>query len=223
MALDLDSLNTNKKSVIRFSEKKEKTLAPFERAEEPKIKERTPSLLSMEDLNRFDDEESFLDFSNVTDEIRENGPLPTMGEKTKPPTILEKAEVADKKWAKVESKTEKILKVNTEKTRRRRVEDIRCTQGIQKINSVSFQENPSRLDYTALRGDNKVMLNLIIEHVTDEAPYWIVGTEELTRKCSMNESTLKTVIQRLKKKGFINVKRGVGERLFTVNPTILSF
>ena len=94
---------------------------------------------------------------------------------------------------------------------------------LRKISSVSFHENPSRLDYTALRGDNKVMLNLIIEHVTDEAPYWIVGTEELTRKCSMNESTLKTVIQRLKKKGFINVKRGVGERLFTVNPTILSF
>lgn len=188
-----------------------------------KKKTKLSSLLSMEDLNRFDDEESFLDFSNVTDEIREHGPLPTIGEKTKPLSEAEKAEVADTKWAKVEEKTEKILKVNTEKTRRRRVEDIRCTQGIQKISSVSFPKNPSRLDYTALRGDNKMMLNLIIEHINDESPYWIVGTEELTRKCFMNESTLKTVIQRLKKKGFINVKRGVGERLFTVNPSILSF
>lgn len=188
-----------------------------------KKKTKLSSLLSMEDLNRFDDEESFLDFSNVTDEIRENGPLPTVGEKTRPLTTPEKAVDADKKWEKVEFKTEKILKVNTEKTRRRRVEDIKCTQGIQKINSVSFSGNPSRLDYTALRGDNKVMLNLIIEHITDELPYWMVGTEELSRKSLMNESTLKTVIQRLKKKGFINVKRGVGERLITVNPSILSF
>ena len=188
-----------------------------------KKKTKLSSLLSMEDLNRFDDEESFLDFSNVTDEIRENGPLPTVGEKTRSLTTPEKAVDADKKWEKVEFKTEKILKVNTEKTRRRRVEDIKCTQGIQKINSVSFSGNPSRLDYTALRGDNKVMLNLIIEHITDELPYWMVGTEELSRKSLMNESTLKTVIQRLKKKGFINVKRGVGERLITVNPSILSF
>jgi len=188
-----------------------------------KKKSKLSSLLSMEDLNRFDDEESFLDFSNVTDEIRENGPLPTVGEKTKPLTISDKAESAEKKWAKVEAKTEKILKVNTEKTRRRRVEDIRCTHGIQKISSVSFAANPSRLDYTALRGDNKEMLNLVIEHITDEVPFWMVGTEELSRKCLMNESTLKTVIQRLKKKGFINVKRGVGERLFTINPSILTF
>jgi hypothetical protein len=188
-----------------------------------KKKGKLSSLLSMEDLNRFDDEESFLDFSNVTNEIRENGPLPTVGEKTKPFTSSEKAESAEKKWAKVEDKTEKILKVNTEKTRRRRVEDIKCTQGIQKISSVSFLASPSRLDYTALRGDNKEMLNLIIKHITDEDPYWMVGTEELSRKCLMNESTLKTVIQRLKKKGFINVKRGVSERLFTVNPSILTF
>lgn len=152
-------------------------------------------------------------------EVQKND-LPLLGKKTIPQNATDKAE---QKWAKVEKKTEKILKVNTEKTRRRRVEDIRCTQGIQKISSVLFTANPSRLDYTALRGDNKVMLNLIIEHITDESPYWMVGTEELSRKCLMNESTLKTVIQRLKKKGFINVKRGVGERLFTVNPTILSF
>lgn len=184
-----------------------------------KRKNELESLLSYDDLYRYEEGESFIDDSLVTDRIKKDG-LPPIGLKTKPKTSVEKAE---KRWEKVEEKTEKILKVNIEKTRRRRIEDIKCTQSIQKISSVSFPATPSRLDYMALRGDNKVMLNLIIEHITDETPYWLVGTEELSRKSLMNEATLKTVLQRLKKKGFINVKRGVGERLFTVNPSILTF
>lgn len=184
------------------------------------IEKESQAVIHCDKTSLFVEERDLTDkFSTPNQEPQKND-LPLVGKKTIPQDASAKA---DKKWAKVEAKTENILKVNTEKTRRRRVEDIKCTQGIQKISSVSFTENPSRLDYTALRGDNKVMLNLIIEHITDEFPYWMVGTDELSRKSLMNESTLKTVIQRLKKKGFINVKRGVGERLITVNPSILSF
>lgn len=184
------------------------------------IEKESQSVIHCDTASLFIEEGAISDKFSTPNQEPQKTDLSLAVKKTIPQDVSIKA---SKKWAKVEAKTENILKVNTEKIRRRRVEDIRCTQGIQKVSSVPFLKNPSRLDYTALRGDNKVMLNLIIEHITDELPYWMVGTEELSRKSLMNESTLKTVIQRLKKKGFINVKRGVGERLITVNPSILSF
>lgn len=195
-----------------------------------KKKTKLSSLLSMEDLNRFDDEESFLDFSNVTDEIREHGPLPTVGEKTKPPTNLEKAEAADKKWAKVESKTEKLL-IRAEKKNARGIADsyVEHSPDVAEtyVKRSLIKRRASYVEFLCMKGIKKQILLSIQEKAFQENGEWlsILDTDDIEKRTGSKANIIRDAIYRMKEEGWFEIIHSSysGSRILKIFPEHFKF
>ena len=195
-----------------------------------KKKTKLSSLLSMEDLNRFDDEESFLDFSNVTDEIREHGPLPTVGEKTKPLTSSEKAEVADKKWAKVESKTEKLL-VKAEKRNARSIAEayVNHSQDVaeQYVKRSLIKRRASYIEFLCMKGIKKQILLSVKEKAFQENGEWlsILDTDDIEKRTGSKANIIRDAIYRMKEEGWFEIIHSSysGSRILKIFPEHFKF
>lgn len=190
-----------------------------------KKKTKLSSLLSMEDLNRFDDEESFLDFSNVTDEIREHGPLPTVGEKTKPLTSLEKAEDADKKWAKIESKTEKLL-VKAEKRNAKNVAEayVNHSQHVAEtyVKRSLIKRRASYIEFLCMKGIKKQILLSVQEKAFQENGEWlsILDTDDIEKRTGSKANIIRDAIYRMKEEGWFEIIHSSysGSRILKIFP-----
>jgi DNA-directed RNA polymerase specialized sigma54-like protein len=207
MALDLNSLNTNKKSVIRFSEKKERTLAPFERA-----KEETPEL----------QKEESLDSSLTTNEEI----LQPIGTKTKPPTQEEKTKEADKKWEEIETKTDRLIEKAEKKSiklHRTSLELGSYEDRITMASHASFRLKPTKLDYLYLMGNPLLVLNYVISNLNEKG-YLDSSTDEMAKDLALQEHTVKNVVSKLGTRGFLNCRSNPGSkrRILVTNPSILS-
>lgn len=195
-----------------------------------KKKTKLSSLLSMEDLNRFDDEESFLDFSNVTDEIREHGPLPTVGEKTKPMTILEKAEDADKKWAKVESKTEKLL-IKAEKRNAKNAAKayVNHSQDVAEtyVKRSLIKRRASYVEFLCMKGIKKQILLSVQEKAFQENGEWlsILDTDDIEKRTGSKANIIRDAIYRMKEEGWFEIIHSSysGSRILKIFPEHFKF
>jgi hypothetical protein len=195
-----------------------------------KKKTKLSSLLSMDDLNRFDDEESFLDFSNVTDEIRENGPLPTAGEKTKPLSKSEKAEVADKKWERVESKTEKLL-TRAEKRNAKSVAEtyVDHSQGIAEeyVKRSLIKRRASYVEFLCMKGIKKQILLSVKEKAFQENGEWlsILDTDDIEKRTGSKANIIRDAIYRMKEEGWFEIihSSNSGSRILKIFPEHFKF
>jgi hypothetical protein len=195
-----------------------------------KKKTKLSSLLSMEDLNRFDDEESFLDFSNVTEEIRKNGPLPTVGEKTKPLTISEKAEVADKKWAKLESKTEKLL-IKAEKNKAKSIAEayVEHSSGIAEsyVRRSLIKRRASYVEFLCMKGIKKQILVSVREKAFQENGEWlsILDTDDIEKRTGSKANIIRDAIYRMKEEGWFEIihSSNSGSRILKIFPEHFKF
>lgn len=214
MALDLDSLNKNKKSVIKFSDKKEKTLAPFER----------PSSV-MVHVNHADLKEAE---SKISEEAIRKPFLPLGPEKI-PESSAEKAE---RKWAKIESKTGSLIakaeKKNTKSiigeanpsTRQVQGDDIPGTSRVQTKRTVShttFLCLPSRKA-------PRMILNQIKANAfnVDSAWYSRLDSFEAIEIIQKDSNHLRKAISRLKEEGWFEVLEASssGYRLLKIDPAV---
>lgn len=175
-----------------------------------KKKTKLSSLLSMEDLNRFDDEESFLDFSNVTDEIRKSGPLPTIGEKTRPLSAPEKAEAADKKWAKVEDKTERLL-IKAEKNNAKSIAQtyVEHSQVVAEsyVKRSLIKRRASYIEFLCMKGIKKQILLSIKEKAFQENNEWlsILDTSDIEARTGSKASVIRDAIYRMKEEEWFEI------------------
>jgi hypothetical protein len=228
MALNLDSLNTNKKSVIRFSEKKEKTLAPFERAGETTTElqkiENSFSVVSCDSKDKHEKEAS-IDNPQASKEIKKHT-LPLIGLKTKPPTPEEKAVEADKKWAKLETKTDRLIEKAEKKSiklHRTSLELGSYKDRIALASHASFGVKPSKLDYLYLMGNPLVVLNYVISNLNENG-FLDTSTDAIAKDLALQEHTVKNVVSKLATRGFLNCRSNPGSkrRILITNPSILS-
>ena len=195
-----------------------------------KKKSKLSSLLSMEDLNRFDDEESFLDFSNVTDEIREHGPLPTVGEKTKPLTNLEKTEAADKKWAKIESKTDQLLiKAEKKSAKNVAVAYVNHSSSIAEayVKRSLIKRRASYVEFLCMKGIKKQILLSIQEKAFQENGEWlsILDTDDIEKRTGSKANIIRDAIYRMKEEGWFEIIHSSysGSRILKIFPEHFKF
>lgn len=217
MALDLDSLNKNKKSVIKFSDKKEKTLAPFERPS---------SVAAYVNLGEFEKSES-----KVSEDIIKKSFLP-LGHKKIPESPTEKA---DKKWAKVESRTEKLM-AKAEKKNAINIAETHTTdqytgtdqvQDNDKTGTAHVQTKRSASYFTFLclpsRKAPRMILNQVKANAFKVENEWYsrLDSFEAIEIIQKDSNHLRKAISRLKEEGWFKVLEASssGYRLLKIDPS----
>jgi co-chaperonin GroES (HSP10) len=90
--------------------------------------------------------------------------------------------------------------------------------------NVSFQCNPTKLDFLDGRGNPKSVLNYIIINL-DSTGMFSSTTEDFINGVQIKNEALKKSLGRLEARGFIKIHsvRGVSHRRILVNPSIYSF
>lgn len=189
-------------------------------------KSKLPSTLLNEDCsNYFEDNESFIDLSNITPDIMKNGPSIPYAEKMR----LEKSEAADKKWAKIEAKTEKLL----EKASRIKEASLSTSspEGDNKlaINNAETHHKAKRdaSYYTYICLPPRKLPRKILDHVRANAfkgpdGNWFskIDTFELKEVTKTNSHQASNTIRQLRDEGFYDVLdfSTAGYRLLKINP-----
>ena len=216
MALDLDSLNKNKKSVIKFSDKKDKTLAPFERPS---------SVAAYVNLGEFKENES-----KISEEVIKKSFL-SLGPKKIPQSPTEKA---DKKWAKVESKTEKLMAIAEKKNAISAAEtntddQYTGTDQVQSsdnpgISRVQTKRSASYFTFLCLppRKVPRMILNQIKANAFKVENEWYsrLDSFEAIEIMQKDSNHLRKAISRLKEEGWFKVLEASssGYRLLKIDP-----
>jgi hypothetical protein len=214
MALDLDSLNKNKKSVIKFSDKKEKTLAPFERPSS------VMAYVNLDDLKETE--------SKISEEVTKKSFLP-LGPKKIPESPAEKAE---RKWAKVESKTGSLIAKAEKKNTKNIVEEANpSTNQVQGDDSpgtarVQIKRTASYTTFLCLpsRKAPRMILNQIKANAfnVDSAWYSRLDSFEAIEIIQKDSNHLRKAISRLKEEGWFEVLEASssGYRLLKIDPAV---
>lgn len=214
MALDLDSLNKNKKSVIKFSDKKEKTLAPFERPSS------VMAYVNLDDLKETE--------SKISEEVTKKSFLP-LGPKKIPESPAEKAE---RKWAKVESKTGSLIAKAEKKNTKNIVEEANPStnqvQGDDRPSTahVQIKRAASYITFLCLpsRKAPRMILNQIKANAfnVDSAWYSRLDSFEAIEIIQKDSNHLRKAISRLKEEGWFEVLEASssGYRLLKIDPAV---
>jgi hypothetical protein len=218
MALDLDSLNKNKKSVIKFSDKKEKTLAPFERPSS------VVAYVNLDDLKENE--------PKISEEVIKKSLLP-IGPKKIPESPVEKAE---RKWAKIESKTGSLIakaeKKNTQNVAREpNLKEIQGTSQVQTSdNQGTFRVQTRRVaSYITLlclppRKAPRMILNQIKANAFKVESIWYsrLDSFEAIEIIQKDSNHLRKAISRLKEEGWFEVVEASssGYRLLKIDPVV---
>lgn len=189
-------------------------------------KSKLPSTLLNEDCsNYFEDNESFIDLSNITPDIMKNGPSIPYAEKMR----LEKSEAADKKWAKVEVKTEKLL----EKASRIKEASLGASspESGNKLAINNAETHPkTKRDasfFTYICLPPRKLPRKILDHVKanafkDPDGNWFskIDTFELKEVTKTNSHQASNTIRQLRDEGFYDILdfSTAGYRLLKINP-----
>ena len=189
-----------------------------------KRKNDLPSLLSYEDLYQYEEGESFIDNSLVSEEIIKNG-LSLPKEKTKPLTILEKAEVADKKWAKVESKTEKLL-IRAEKNNAKSIAEayVDHSPDIAEayVKRSLIKRRASYVEFLCMKGIKKQILLSVKEKAFQENVEWlsILDTNDIEKRTGSKANIIRDAIYRMKEEGWFEIihSSNSGSRILKIFP-----
>lgn len=82
-----------------------------------------------------------------------------------------------------------------------------------------FPLNPDRMEFLLLDGHAKKLLEALIEQGAQKGPI-IVSSHDLSAKTGQSLSHLSDTIIRLKKKGYLKVKKSYGKGIFEINPSV---
>jgi hypothetical protein len=184
----------------------------------PKRKNELTSLLSMDDLNHFDDDEPFIDNSMV-EELSERIKV---GEKVRPLTNSEKAE---KKWAKIESKTEKLL-IKAEKKNAKNIVEAYAehSQNIAGayVKRSLIKRRASYIEFLCMKGIKKQILLSVKEKAFQENGEWlsILDTDDIEKRTGSKANIIRDAIYRMKEEGWFEIIHSSysGSRILKIYP-----
>ena len=194
-----------------------------------KRKNDLPSLLSYDDLYQYEEGESFIDNSLVSEEVIKNG-FPMSAKKTKPLTVSEKAEAADKKWAKVESKTEKLL-VKAEKRNAKSIAEayVEHSQDVAEtyVKRSLIKRRASYIEFLCMKGIKKQILLSVKEKAFQENGEWlsILDTDDIEKRTGSKANIIRDAIYRMKEEGWFEIIHSSysGSRILKIFPEHFKF
>ena len=133
---------------------------------------------------------------------------------------------ADKKWAKIEAKTGKLIEKSEKKPVKLYRTSLELGSYMDRITHAKdalFYQNPTRIDYLYLMGNPLIVTNYIISNLNQDG-FIDSSTNEIAEDLGLHEHTVKNVISKLSRRGFLNCKSNPGSkrRIVIVNPSILS-